>query len=109
MRARQGSAAPRLLDVCCDGRWFGTPVMCTEFIGGDHRELASATRPELEALGAVLGPVHARPVDDLAGHLGGPQTPDGYRDQWGEIVAGYLPRLRCGRRPGPVPSEPCRW
>jgi hypothetical protein len=58
--ALEGSCAPRLLDVCCDGRWFDTPVMCTGFIEGDHRELASATRPELEALGAVVGSVHAR-------------------------------------------------
>src|ERR1700678_3829182 len=39
--ALEGSAAPRLLDVCCDGPWFSTPVMCTEFIEGDHREIAS--------------------------------------------------------------------
>jgi aminoglycoside phosphotransferase (APT) family kinase protein len=89
-----GSAAPRLLDVCCDGRWFNTPAMCTEFIEGDHRELASATRSELEALGAVVGSVHARPVGDLAGHFRGPRTAAGCLDQWGELVAGYLPKLR---------------
>ena len=94
LAALEGSAAPRLLDVCCDGRWFDTPVMCTEFIDGDHRELASATRSELEALGAVVGSVHTRPVGDLAGHLGGPLTAAGYLGQWGELVAGYLPKLR---------------
>jgi aminoglycoside phosphotransferase (APT) family kinase protein len=94
LTALEGSAAPRLLDVCCDGRWFDTPVMCTEFIEGDHRELASATSPELEALGAVVGSVHARPAAGLAGQLGGPPTAAGYLDQWGELVAGYLPRLR---------------
>ena len=98
LAALEGSAAPRLLDVCCDGRWFDAPVMCTEFIEGDHREFASATRAELEALGAVVGSVHARPVGDLAGPLGGllggPRTAAGYLDQWGELVAGYLPKLR---------------
>jgi aminoglycoside phosphotransferase (APT) family kinase protein len=90
----EGSAAPRLLDVCCDGRWFDAPVMCTEFIEGDHRELASAARSELEALGALVGSVHARPVGDLAGRLGGSRTAAGYLDQWGELVVGYLPKLR---------------
>ncbi len=92
--ALEGSAAPRLLDVRCDGRWFDTPVMCTEFIEGDHRELASATRSELEALGAVVGSVHARPAGDLAGHFRGSRTAAGYLDQWGELIAGYLPKLR---------------
>ena len=92
--ALEGSAAPRLFDACCDGRWFDTPVICTEFIAGDHRELASATRSELEALGAVVGSVHARPVRDLAGRLGGPRTGDGYLDQWSELIVGYLPKLR---------------
>jgi aminoglycoside phosphotransferase (APT) family kinase protein len=92
--ALEGSAAPLLLDVCCDGRWFDAPVMCTEFIQGDHRELASATGSELEALGEVVGSVHARPVSDLAGYLGGPQTATGYLDQWGELISGYLPKLR---------------
>ena len=92
--ALEGSAAPRLLDVCCDGRWFNTPTMCTEFIRGDHRELASATWSELEALGAVVGSVHARPVGDLAEHIRGARTAAGYLDQWAEVVAGYLPRLR---------------
>lgn len=94
LRALEGSAAPRLLDVCCDGRWFDTPAMCTEFVEGDHRELASATGSELEALGAVVGSVHARAVGDLAEHFGGPRTAAGCLDQWGELVAGYLPRLR---------------
>jgi NAD(P)-dependent dehydrogenase (short-subunit alcohol dehydrogenase family) len=31
LAALEGTAAPRLLDVCCEGRWFGTPAMCTEF------------------------------------------------------------------------------
>ena len=94
LAALKGSAAPRLLDVSCDGHWFAAPVMCTEFITGDHRELASATQAELEALGSVVGSVHARPVGDLAGHFRGPRTPVGYLDQWGELVAGYLPKLR---------------
>jgi hypothetical protein len=65
--ALEGGAAPRLLDVCRDGRWFSTPAMCTEFIEGDHREFASAARSELEALGAVVGSVHARPVGGSPG------------------------------------------
>ena len=93
LRALEGSAAPRLLDVC-DGRWFGTPAMCTEFIKGDYREIASATPAELEALGAVVGSVHARPVNGLAEHLRGPQTAAGYLDHWGELIAAYLPKLR---------------
>ncbi len=92
--ALEGSGAPRLLDVRCDGHWFDAPVMCTEFIAGDHRELGSASGSELEALGAVVGSVHARPVGDLAGQLRGPRTAAGYLDQWGELVAGYLPKLR---------------
>ena len=98
----EGSAAPRLVDVSCDGRWFDAPVMCTEFIEGDRRELASATGSELEALGAVVGSVHARPAGDLAGRLGGPRTAAGYLDQWGELIAAYLPRLR---RPLPLLVE----
>jgi aminoglycoside phosphotransferase (APT) family kinase protein len=102
LAALGGRTAPRLLDVRCDGRWFDAPVMCSEFIAGDHRELARATRSELAGLGAVIGSVHARPAGELAGHLGGPRTATGYLDQWGEIVAGYLPKLR---RPLPAQVE----
>jgi aminoglycoside phosphotransferase (APT) family kinase protein len=94
LRALEGSAAPRLLDVSCDGRWFDTPVMCTEFIEGDHREFASATRSELEALGTVVGSVHARPAGDLTGLFDGSRTAAGYLGEWGELIAGYLPKLR---------------
>jgi Ser/Thr protein kinase RdoA (MazF antagonist) len=69
---------------------------------GRHRELASATRPELAALGAVVGSLHARTTDDLAGHLGDTRTGVGYLDQWCELIAGYLPRLR---RPLPPPLD----
>ncbi len=89
-----GTAAPRLLDVSCDGRWLETPAMCTEFIEGGHRELASATRSELEALGAVVGSVHVRPADDLAELFPAPRTVAGYLNQWSELIAGYLPKLR---------------
>jgi len=102
--ALDGVAAPRLLDACCDGRWFSTPAMCTEFIEGEHREFASAAESQLEALGAMVGSVHARPVGDLAGHFPGPRTAAGYLDQWGEVVAGYLPRLR---QPLPRQVGPC--
>jgi aminoglycoside phosphotransferase (APT) family kinase protein len=98
--ALAGSAAPRLLDVCLDDRWFGAPSMCTEFIPGEHRELASAASSELRALGAVIGSVHARPVDGLADHFHGPRTAAGYLDQWSELIAGYLPKLR-----QPLPSR----
>jgi aminoglycoside phosphotransferase (APT) family kinase protein len=89
-----GSAAPRLLDVSCDSRWLETPAMCTEFIEGSHRDFASVRRSELEALGTVVGSVHVRPVDDLAELFPGPQTVAGYLDQWSELIAGYLPKLR---------------
>lgn len=73
--------------------------MGTEFIEGDHCEIASATRSELEALGAAVGSVHARPVGDLAEHLRGPRTAVGYL---GPSVSCYFtatsPRgTSCGR------------
>jgi aminoglycoside phosphotransferase (APT) family kinase protein len=94
LAALAGTAAPRLLDASCDGRWFDAPVMCTEFIAGAHRELATATRPELAALGAVVSSVHARPTADLAERLRPAKTGVGYLVQWSELIDGYRPKLR---------------
>jgi len=100
LSALAGQAAPRLLDVSRDGRWFSAPVMCTEFIDGDHREIAAASAPDLEALGAVVGSVHARPADGLAGLPLGPGAPADHLDQWAGLIDGYQPRIR-----RPLPPE----
>lgn len=56
-----GVGAPRLLDARLDGEWFDAPVMCTEHVDGEHRDLEAATADDLERLGAVVAAVHELP------------------------------------------------
>ena len=65
-----GVAAPRLYDFRCSSPWFAAPVMCMEFVAGSQHELGSATPPELERLGGVVGALHCRPAGGLAASLG---------------------------------------
>ena len=65
-----GVAAPRLYDFRCSSPWFAAPVMCMEFVAGSQHELGSATPPELERLGGVVGALHRRPAGGLAASLG---------------------------------------
>ena len=90
----QGNGAPRLYDFRNDRRWFDTPAMCMQFIAGEHRELLSAPPGDLERLGAVVASVHNLPVNDLADRFPGPNTATAYVDEWIELIASYLPKLR---------------
>ena len=95
-----GVGAPRLYDFSNESRWFDTPAMCMQFIAGEHRELLSAPPTDVERLGAVVASLHNLRVDDLAELFGGPTTTAAYTDEWVELIASYLPRLR-----DPLPQQ----
>ncbi|MDT7571528.1 MAG: thiamine kinase [Actinomycetota bacterium] len=65
LRKLQGRGGPLLLDFRRHSRWFDAPVSCTQFVPGEQRELAGASPEDVELLGAVVGSVHALPLDDL--------------------------------------------
>lgn len=61
----QGVVAPRLRDVCLEGRWFAAPCMALEFVPGDQRELAASDSIDLARLGRVVSRLHGLRVDGL--------------------------------------------
>lgn len=60
-----GVAGPELYDFSATTPWFTGPVMCMQFIPGDHRELREVQEEDLRRLGAVVRSLHTLPVDDL--------------------------------------------
>lgn len=95
----QGVGAPRLYDFRNESKWFETPAMCMQFVGGRQRDLSSAALDDLEHLGAVVASVHNLPVDDLLEWFPGVTTLRGYVGERLELHAAYVPRLR-----HPLPS-----
>ena len=69
-----GAGAPRLYDFRLESEWFERAVMCLEWVGGRSVALADQPVDELTRLGAVVGRLHARRIDDLAEWL--PPPPD---------------------------------
>ena len=65
-------AGPGVLDGCLERAGFPGPVMCLQHVEGVTRELASASSPDIERLGALVGWLHALPVDDLDRWFPGP-------------------------------------
>ena len=65
-----GRAAPVLYDFSPIGPWFDAPVMSMGFVPGRPLSLDAATPGQVERLGAVVGIVHAQPVDNLRDQLG---------------------------------------
>lgn len=90
----RGTGAPLLFDFRSESHWFETPVMCTQFVDGEERDLISAPPEDVERLGAVVASVHNLPVDDLVDVLPGARTLAAYVEERFELNASYLPRLR---------------
>lgn len=84
-----GVAGPRLIDFRLESSWFQAPAMCIQFLPGAEREVRRVGQAELEQLGSLVGWLHARPVDDLAGWFDVTGSVPGYaKGRLDSILAG---------------------
>src|SRR4051812_3046263 len=63
LRKVDGFGAPELYDFRCESAWFDRPAMCMQFVAG--RQSAPMATDDFERLGALVGWLHALPIDDL--------------------------------------------
>jgi thiamine kinase-like enzyme len=96
----QGHAAPRLYDARLDTPWFDGPVMCTQFLPGDQRDLATAAPGDIERLGSLVATIHALPTEQLVPWFPGTTTTAAYRLGRLDQVARKLAAVR-----DPLPAK----
>ena len=99
--AASGVAAPVLHDVRCESQWFDEPVICMEYVAGQHREPAAAAPDDLRRLGSLIAVVHQLPTDGLLELHPTSTGVASYLDERHAAITGKLPPLR-DVLPGPL-------